>query len=512
MAVSAAVPSPDLLLSLEGRAHGLRDRLSLAPRIAWGSRTGDAPLPTMWQPSERRGRAGAPFDRGRDAWTDADSAAAAAWAARAAAPPPIAAGDGDKAPTDPWEPPEPAAEPGGVMAALQAAEAGAIEGPSFERGRRLPVRFQVGLRARYAQSNPRMGPPPEHGDVQDAPARVQANAIRAEVEQQARRGWRVLVLFCGGGGATHAFLRDGVSEVVGVDFAKSAEAVHRANFPAAKYISCDLSDVAAATKALKTAGKFDVVTWSSPCPDFSLSGAGREGPSARLTVAAARLIVALGIPVALFENVPQVVKSTAWRDALKIFAVAGFATAGACVRAEDYGVPQFRSRFFALSVRGASVPTVGQFVATLEARRRNRCEGREHPPRVTIAEALPGRARCGFLHPRGNTSPAVFSTVAVSGRKGREWSGLAPALRTACGHFPRVGVYEPRLRDVAPLTRNARFSRSELGVLQGFPKGFLWPGSRTAVARVVGNAVPPPMMHEVWQAALESGAVHNKLG
>ena len=139
----------------------------------------------------------------------------------------------------------------------------------------------------------------------------------------------------------------GAMVAAAVDTWDEALAVYAANLDH-PILDIDLSVVEPAVLALRALGPFDVVQVSAPCVDFSTSGKGVEGPAAQLTVTCTRVALALGAPCIIFENVPRVLKSMAWREATHLLDDASFSWAGSVLDAQHCGVPQRRKRSFVL--------------------------------------------------------------------------------------------------------------------------------------------------------------------
>ena len=88
--------------------------------------------------------------------------------------------------------------------------------------------------------------------------------------------------------------------------------------------------------------------------------------------------------------------------------------------------------------------------------------------------------------------------------------GKRPATTVACdsrvhppGHKANAcdppGRYEQR-RGVNAV----RVTVTQAAVLQGFPAGYPWQGSRSRQFEQVGNAVPPPLAHRVLEQAIHA--------
>ena len=131
-----------------------------------------------------------------------------------------------------------------------------------------------------------------------------------------------------------------------------------------------------------------------------------------------------------------------------------------------------------------------------------------------MAAALPDiKADCFYLPTRSNVGEgaAVRSTRPRQGATGAENSGLAPTLLTGCTSHPKPEGYARRANDVAALRDAALLTPSQIGVLQGFPRSYVWP-AKTAAGRLIGNAVPVKVMTDVVRAALATGELRDSGG
>ena len=110
--------------------------------------------------------------------------------------------------------------------------------------------------------------------------------------------------------------------------------------------------------------QIDLLTYSSPCQDFSQAGkqrGGAKGSGTRsgLLWECERAIGVLKPRYLLFENVPALVSEKfrdtflAWGKALEIM---GYRNYWRCLNAKHYGVPQNRNRIFMVSIYGEGKP------------------------------------------------------------------------------------------------------------------------------------------------------------
>ena len=124
------------------------------------------------------------------------------------------------------------------------------------------------------------------------------------------------------------------------------------------YLAQKLSNNFGDVMALKDLPPVDLITWSTPCQDFSNAGrkAGFEGKKGSLTTVTLNLFKNLTHrpTFLLFENVPMIVsqKFKQGFDAmLEELHELGYENIVMKLNAKDYGIPQNRDRIFVLSIR-----------------------------------------------------------------------------------------------------------------------------------------------------------------
>jgi DNA (cytosine-5)-methyltransferase 1 len=170
---------------------------------------------------------------------------------------------------------------------------------------------------------------------------------------------RVITLFSGYDSQCLALNRLGVEyELVRwCEIDKHAIKAHNALFP--QWADRNLGDVSKVDWH-SVPGPIDLLTYSSPCQDFSQAGlqrGGEKGSGTRsgLLWECERAIEALRPRYLVFENVPALVSEKfmptfmAWA---KVLAGLGYRNYWQCLNAKHYGVPQNRNRVFMVSIHG----------------------------------------------------------------------------------------------------------------------------------------------------------------
>lgn len=169
---------------------------------------------------------------------------------------------------------------------------------------------------------------------------------------------RVISVFSGYDSQCMALDRIGIEYdlVAWAEIDKYAIAAHNAVYP--QYAERNVGDVSLADWT-KVEGNVDLLTYSSPCQDFSAAGlmrGGDEGSGTRSSLLweVKRAIEALRPKYLLMENVKNLVSKRfagVFNDWLKVLEEYGYTNQWAVLNAKDFDVPQNRERVFVVSSR-----------------------------------------------------------------------------------------------------------------------------------------------------------------
>ena len=276
-----------------------------------------------------------------------------------------------------------------------------------------------------------------------------------------------------------------------------------------------------------------VIVGGPPCQGFSQLGKGDpDDPRNALFSEFLRVVSQVRPEFFVLENVPQFLKSDQFRILLDLLASEGslgeYKIAYDVLNAADFGVPQRRRRAIVVGSRVGKPnlpwPTHGETTRQRWATLREALEGipfeptgRDLPERGTD-EGTPGPFKATEIHlgrnptelslrrydqvpPGGNRFdldrdllPPCWldrpsGSTDVMGRL--EWDKPALTIRTEF-FKPEKGRYlHPQwsLEDAADRV-NRPLTHWEAARIQGFPDDFVWCGSKTEIARQIGNAVP----------------------
>ncbi len=356
----------------------------------------------------------------------------------------------------------------------------------------------------------------------------------------------VIDLFAGCGGMTVGFAREGFKPVLAVEWDRFAAATYAANWGEGHVIPGDIAEVKASQ--IPTA---DLIIGGPPCQGFSNLGLkALDDPRNQLWREYMRFIRTARPQVFVIENVDRFAKSPEFqmlegevdRGLLKDYEISY-----GVLNAADYGVSQRRRRTIVIGSRVGKIDlpqpthasdgvnglkpwrTVRDVIEGLP----ERPDSTELPQSVTdfFGEAMPGVFKSLDIHFRRSPNPLSLErysyvppgggrfdvptellprcwrekptgTTDVMGRM--RWDFPSHTIRTEF-FKPEKGAYlHPQwvpgrqrrgddpcfIKGDPKLSVNRVVTHYEASLIQDFPLEYLWVGSKIAIARQIGNAVP----------------------
>lgn len=336
--------------------------------------------------------------------------------------------------------------------------------------------------------------------------------------------YKTIDLFAGAGGLSLGFAQAtsaSFDPVCAVEHDSAASRTYKANFTAEIIYDGDIEifDVDNYPAA-------DVILGGPPCQGFSPLGRDRDDESRSELNALWEHYLAAVLKVQpkvfVIENVPEFQRSAQFNELLHrmesdpLLSRYGFGYG--VLNAADYGVPQRRRRGIFVAALDREVPwppppthgaeglpdhvTVRDAIGDIPAKPTTaqpatRADGSQdlHIKRNPTAKSLEryrtipaGGNRFDLMRERPDITPACWlnkptGTTDVMGRMW--WDRPSPTIRTEF-FKPEKGRYlHPDLD--RPITHR------EAARLQSFPDTFIFEGSKTEIARQIGNAVPPAL-------------------
>ncbi len=328
----------------------------------------------------------------------------------------------------------------------------------------------------------------------------------------------VIDLFCGIGGLTHGFVKEGFSVAAGVDFDKSCKFAYEKNNKT-QFLHKDIGSLASSELNSLFGNKRKILIGCAPCQPYSIFNKKKDivenseaDPRWKLLYSFSTLIKETRPEVISMENVP-LLKSygggVVFNDFVKALEEIGYHISHDVFNAQDYGVPQRRKRLVLLgSLHGKinMIPPTHQL-------------GKYVTVRQTIGNLSPIRDgeidKKDKLH-RSRKLTELNKRRIQATKEGGSWKDWDDELKLAChknGGGEKYSSVYGRMQwdDVAPTMttyciglNNGRFghpeqdraiSLREAALLQSFPKGYNLIDSKKEfslmnTAKHIGNAVP----------------------
>lgn len=330
---------------------------------------------------------------------------------------------------------------------------------------------------------------------------------------------KAIDFFCSGGGMSYGLQQAGIAILAGIDIDPECQATYEANIKGAKYILADIAQFKEADLAKEISIKKNddnlVMVGCSPCQYWTIirTNKNKSQKSKNLLHEFHRFVKFYNPGYVVVENVPGILNKRR-ESGLDDFVVAlkrqGYVVHFQVVNLNEYGVPESRRRFSLIANRVSdaeifpipekSRPKVGDFI------------GRENGfPRIPAGHKDP----TSFMHSTAGLSDINLERLLLTPKNGgsrKAWAETTlqlEAYKKKDGRISFSDTYGRMSWDKPAPTITTRFysisngrfahpdedrpiSLREGATLQTFPKHYKFIGSSmSAVARMIGNAVPP---------------------
>jgi DNA (cytosine-5)-methyltransferase 1 len=345
--------------------------------------------------------------------------------------------------------------------------------------------------------------------------------------------YKIIDLFCGAGGLSCGFLLGGFSEyfcsILAIDNDEAAIKTYNANF-GGHGVKANIEEWI----ATNTVPQADIVIGGPPCQGFSLLNKNREGDHRRALWEPYMDIIELSkASLFVMENVPGLLTSEEFTDISARAQELGFIMLNpAVLNMADYGVPQTRKRAIAIGIKLDSFDL--ESLPTFPPRATHRAPDKpgDNPVWANVSSAIgdlpepvgtefrdeaspldlhfgrnptelsqeryravpPGGNRFDLQKNRPDITPNCWIKKTSGGTDlfGRLWWDR-PSVTIRTEFFkPEKGRYlHPEQH--RPITHR------EAARLMTFSDNFSFVGSKTEVARQIGNAVPPKFASVIAQ-------------
>lgn len=326
------------------------------------------------------------------------------------------------------------------------------------------------------------------------------------------RGLSAVDLFCGAGGLSHGFVREGIRVNAGLDLNPTCRFPFEEN-NGGTFIESDVRDLDPEdVSRLYRDGHVKILAGCAPCQPFSTyrqRDGGQKDDRWSLLYHFATLVEGFRPEIVTMENVSNLAKHDVLHDFISSLKACGYSVSYSIVNCQEYGVPQSRTRLVLLASSfgpihlepGSSDPktwtSVKQAIGDLRLLDGG---GTDSTDRLHKAQKLTeiNLRRIRASKPGGTWRdwPPELRTqchrrnsgknyVSVYGRM--EWDKPAPTITTQCYNFGSGRFGHPE--------QDRAISLREAAILQGFPKEYRFtPPDEPVYIRplsiLIGNAVP----------------------
>jgi DNA (cytosine-5)-methyltransferase 1 len=323
--------------------------------------------------------------------------------------------------------------------------------------------------------------------------------------------FKLISLFCGGGGMDVGLSFAGFGTRVASDVAPAFVDTVTANLPHANGCKEDALSLTR-ERLLDLAGdsEIDLVAAGPPCQSFSILGrrGALDDPRGKLALKYFDLIAAIRPRAFIFENVPGLLtvnKGEDWRRLVRYATKAtGYTIFPGKLNAATFGIPQFRERVFLVGFREPasfefptrpSGPLSEELLAALAA---DQMEGSPSKWALTNVEDLANHK----IRPHGDRVRTRYTKIKPGDRDRTDHTDRIDPNRP-CGTV-LVGSGAGGGRPHIHPTEHRVITVREAARLQSFPDWYEFQGTATAQYRQVGNAVPPLLVYEVGKKIAET--------
>jgi len=292
------------------------------------------------------------------------------------------------------------------------------------------------------------------------------------------RGERICELFCGAGGMGLGFSKH--FEIANaVDIRREAIRTYGANHPETDTHQTDVRDLSGSL--LDYEGITGVIG-GPPCQSWSRRNIRQtpDDPRASLVGEYMRIVDEVRPRWFVLENVttvPKDLKQSVSRHARDL----GYTVQSACLNASEYGAAQTRRRWVVIGARDRSIGLITP------------------QPHRTVRQAFATISdNWGIMRSSPETTERLTSATHD------EWSPMNGKYRNMIRlrwDEPAPTVCNPKKVYMVHPGECRNISLAEAAALQGFPPGYIWQGSDSAIAQMIANAMPAEM------AAAIAGAV-----
>lgn len=343
-------------------------------------------------------------------------------------------------------------------------------------------------------------------------------------------------LFCGAGGLTLGALQSGIDVRLGIDQDKHALRTYKSNFPDISIINDDIRNVT--SFEIDDKGKRKILFGGLPCQGYSNSNkktSNRQNPRNWLFLEFIRLIKYWNPDWIVIENVKGILtldKGFFANEIIKKISELDYLVNTTILNATDFGVPQYRTRFFLVASRNSlnykfpdpttnAKVTVNEAISDLPILSNGASVDFLNYPEF-ISSSYAQDLRLGKNGCRGNIVSNNSAEVVERYKhihQGGNWRDIPDQLmmnyhnhkrchtniyRRLDGEKPSVVINNFRKSMLIHPTQNRGLSIREAARIQSFPDWFNFEGSIGFQQQQVCDAVPPKFGAAIFRSIVDT--------
>ena len=334
---------------------------------------------------------------------------------------------------------------------------------------------------------------------------------RKVVRKKKQASLRAIDLFCGCGGLTQGLKKVGFKVVGAVDNEPLAIAAYKANHKEVDVWEADIRNIDPAKKKRELAlkkGELELLAGCPPCQGFSTlrtaNGAYDVYDERNDLLHQFYLFADAFLPKAvMLENVPRLAETHRFKLFLARMRKLGYVGEHKILDAANYGVPQRRRRLIYIAGHRSAIPfakpskrfkSVRSAIGALPRAGSSGDPLHDLPEKrssriLRLIKKIPKNGGSRTELPKKYVLPCHKEHEGYYDVYGRmHWDEVSPTITSGCFNPSRGRFLHP--------TRNRAITMREAALLQGFSKGYRFPAphSKTAIALMIGNALPPPFI------------------
>ena len=314
----------------------------------------------------------------------------------------------------------------------------------------------------------------------------------------------IIDLFCGAGGLSLGFSKEGFNVLLGADFSERALKTYSKNHPNSKILNKDMKEITEEEiKGIIENKKIHGIIGGPPCQGFSMAGKRQPNdPRNSLFMEYVRLIRKLNPDFFIMENVRGILsmKNEQGQKVIEIIInefkkIEGYKVGLFSINAADYGVPQKRNRVFIIGYKKKYNFTFPKKTHSKKGRELKKWKGLNKillpKNKVDKKYFYSQKLINGFLRRDKNNKRR---------KMGFGWQFLdhnEPSYTISARYYKDGAEALVKYNNSFKEGSIRRLTPKECALIQSFPKSFKFEGTDNEIYQQIGNAVPPLMAKKI---------------